>query len=237
MRKNFLIMLAITVFGFAAQSQKNDKNKEKERIEGSGNVITKNVAVKSFDQLTASGVFNLQLSQGDKEQVKIEAEDNVMDLFTVENEGSILTIKMNKDVNINTKKKMTVYVTFKNLKSMNLSMVGGTSTDDKLKFNELKIKNQSVGSVNLNMTLQTLHLENESVGTLKLAGSADNAVIKSNSVGSVQAGDFVVQKMEIDNNGVGSATVNAEKELKVSDSFLGKVSNKGNATTKKKVKS
>ena len=237
MRKNFLIMLAIAAFGFAAQSQKNEKYNDKERIEGSGNVITKEVPVKSFNELTASGVFSLKLSQGDKEQVKIEAEDNLMDLFTVENDGSMLTIHMKKDVSINTKKKMTVYVTFKSLKSMNLSMVGGTSSDDKLKFSDLKIKNQSVGSVNLNMTLQTLHLENESVGTLKLAGSADNAVIKSNSVGSVQAGDFIVQKMEIDNNGVGSATVNAEKELRVSDSFLGKVNNKGNATVKKRVKS
>ena len=219
MRKKFLIMLAISVFSVAAQAQKNDKDKynDKERIEGSGNLITKDIVVKPFDELTAQGVFNLQLSQGDKESVKIEAEDNLMDLFTVENDGSALIISMKKDVSINTRKKMTVYVTFKTLKKMNLSMVGGTSSDDKLKFSELKLKNQSVGSVNLNMTLQTLHLENESVGTLKLAGSADNAVIKSNSVGSVQAGDFVVQKMEIDNNGVGSATVNAEKELKVSD--------------------
>ena len=239
MRKNFLLLLAITVLGVAAQAQKNDKDKydSKERIEGSGNVITKDITVRSFDELTANGVFNLQLSQGDKEAVKIEAEDNLMDLFIVENEGSKLHIRMKKDVDINTKKKMIVYVTFKTLKSMNLSMVGGTSSDNKLKFNDLKLKNQSVGSVNLNMTLQTLHLENESVGTLKLAGTADNAVIKSNSVGSVQAGDFVVQKMEIDNNGVGSATVNAEKELKVSDSFLGRVNNKGNATVKKKVRS
>lgn len=99
-------MLAITVLGFATQAQKNDKDKynDKERIEGSGNVITKDITVKSFDALTANGVFNLQLSQGDKEAVKIEAEDNLMDLFIVENEGSTLTIKMKKDVNINTKK-------------------------------------------------------------------------------------------------------------------------------------
>lgn len=238
MRKNLLLLLAITALGLSTLAQHNDKHKDndKERIEGSGNVITKDFTVKSFDELTASGVFNLQLSQGDKEQVKIEAEDNLMDLFIVENDGSKLTIHMKKDVSIDTRKKMTVYVTFKSLKNMSLGMVGGTSSDDKLKFADLKLKNQSVGSVNLNMTLQTLHLENESVGTLKLAGSADNAVIKSNSVGSVQAGDFIVQKMEIDNNGVGSATVNAEKELKVSDSFLGKVNNKGNATVKKKNK-
>jgi len=238
MRKNFLLMLAITALGFSAIAQKNDwdNDSKKQRIEGSGNVITKDIPVKSFNDLTAYGVFSLQLSQGDKEAVKIEAEDNLIDLIVVENEGSTLKISMKKDVSINSKKKMTVYVTFKNLKSMYLSMVGGTSSDEQLKFGELKFKNQSVGSVNLDMALQTLNLENESVGTLKLKGSADNAVIKSNSVGSMVAGDFVVQKMEIDNNGIGSATVNAEKELKVSESFLGRVSNKGNATVKRKNK-
>ena len=65
------------------------------------------------------------------------------------------------------------------------------------------------------MTLQTLNMENQSVGSVKLEGSAENAVVKNNSVGSINAGNFVVQKMDIENNGVGSATVNAEKELKV----------------------
>ena len=229
-------MLAITALGFSTMAQKNDKYDDKDRIEGSGNVITKDIAIKSFDELDASGVFNLQLSQGDKESVRIEADDNLMDLFTVENDGSTLTIKMKKNSNFNSKKQLKVYVTFKNLKSMNLGMVGGTSSDEKLKFADLKLKNQSVGSVSLNMTLQTLNMENQSVGSVKLEGSADNAVVKNNSVGSINAGNFVVQKMEIENNGIGSATVNAEKELKYSDSFLGKVSNRGNATVKKKNK-
>jgi hypothetical protein len=236
MRKISLFMLAIVAMGFSTMAQKNDKYDDKDRIEGSGNVITKDISVKSFDELDASGVFNLQLSQGDKETLRIEADDNLMDLFIVENEGSTLTIKMKKNSNFNSKKQLKVYVTFKTLKSMNLGMVGGTSSDEKLKFNDLKLKNQSVGSVSLNMTLQTLNMENQSVGSVKLEGSAENAVVKNNSVGSINAGNFVVQKMDIENNGVGSATVNAEKELKYSDSFLGKVSNRGNATVKKKNK-
>jgi Putative auto-transporter adhesin, head GIN domain len=236
MRKNLFLMLAITALGFSSMAQKNDKYDDKDRIEGSGNVITKDITVKSFDELNASGVFNLLLSQGDKESLKIEADDNLLDLFIIENEGSTLTIKMKKNSNFNSKKQLKVYVTFKTLKSMDLGMVGGTSSDEKLKFADLKLKNQSVGSVSLNMTLQTLNMENQSVGSVKLEGSAESAIVKNNSVGSINAGNFVVQKMDIENNGVGSATVNAEKELKYSDSFLGKVSNRGNATVKKKNK-
>ena len=94
MRKNLFLMLAIVAMGFSTMAQKNDKYDDNDRIEGSGNVITKDIAVKSFDELDASGIFNLQLSQGDKETVRIEADDNLMDLFIVENEGSTLKISM-----------------------------------------------------------------------------------------------------------------------------------------------
>jgi hypothetical protein len=90
-----------------------------------------------------------------------------------------------------------------------------------------------VGSVDLKLTAQSVNLDNTSVGNVKLNGKAENAVIKNKSVGSIMAADFVVQKMDIDNNGIGSAEVNAEKELKVKDSFLGKVRNKGAATIKR----
>lgn len=229
MKRIFLFAMLATAF--SAMGQKDGK--ERKRIEGSGNVITRDVSVHSFDQLEASGLFNLQLSQGDKEQVKVEAEDNLQELFIIKNEGSTLSITMKKEMNINAKKKMKVHVTFKKLKSMDLRMVGGTSSDERLSFDDLKLKNQSVGSLNLDLSAQSLQMDNESVGSVKLSGKAVNAVIKSSSVGSIQAGEFVVQKMEINNNGVGSAEVNASKELIVSDSFLGKVKNKGGATVKK----
>ena len=112
-------------------------------------------------------------------------------------------------------------------------MVGSLSSDDNLSFEDLSITNKSVGSLDLKMTAQSLNVENKSVGSVKLDGKADNATIKNNGVGSIKAGSFVVQKMDIENTGVGSAEVNAEKELKVKDSFLGRVTNKGNAPTKR----
>ena len=208
-------------------------NNDKDRIEGSGNIITKEFTIQSFDELEANGVFSVQLTQGGKEGVKIEADDNLMDLLEVNNEGSKLIIKMKKDNNFSSKKTIKVFVTFKNLKSMDLNMVGSVKSDDNLNFGDLKIKNGSVGSLDLNMTAQNIDLKNSGVGSVKLEGKAENAVFKNNGVGSIMAGNFVVQKMDIDNTGVGSATVNAEKECKVKDSFLGKVSNRGGATVKR----
>jgi hypothetical protein len=216
----------------AQDDKKHKDHKNQKRIEGSGNVITKDFPVQAFDELGASGVYSVILTQGSKEAVKIEADDNLMDLFEVKNEGSKLIIKMEKDVSISTKKGMKVYITFQKLKGMELSMVGNFTSSENLNFNDLKIQNSSVGNVDLKMTAQNLNMDNTSVGNVRLDGKATSAVIKNNGVGSIKAGDFVVQTMDIENNGVGGAEVNAEKECKVKDSMLGRVNNRGSAPVK-----
>ena len=235
MKKFFFIVSAFSLFiPFNSFSQKN----EKKQVEGSGNIVTKDVAVQSFSELKASGVFNIYLEQGNTESVKIEADDNFQPLIEVKNEGSRLVIRMQDDVNIKTKrgsKSMKIYITFKTLKNMDLSTVGNVSADKRLTFEDFTLKNSSVGSVHLNLSARSVNIKNESVGTITLSGKADEAVIKNNAVGSLKAYDFVVQKMEISNEGIGSAEVNAEKELKVKDSFLGKVTNKGAAKRINKV--
>jgi hypothetical protein len=234
MRKVIAIACSLFLMTLPATTVFSQKDNDKEpKIEGSGNIVTKEVAVQPFDQLEASGVFNVVLTQGAKESVKIEAEDNLQPLFEVKNDGSKLMVDMKKDSHFNSKKKMTVYITFKNLKSMDLKMVGNVSSEGNLNFGDLSLANKSVGSVDLALNAQRLDIKNKSVGNLKLSGKANNAVIRSNSVGAIKASDLLVQTMDIDNDGVGSAEVNAVKELKVKDSFLGKVKNAGSATAKR----
>ena len=239
--RNILLFAAFATLlaGTAVQAQDHKEHKDysdksdKPKIEGSGNVITRDVTVQSFDELSISGVFSVLLTQGGKEGVKIEADDNLQDLFEVKNEGSKLNISMKKGVNFSSKKKMKVYITFKNLKNMDLKTVGDVTSEQNLNFSDLKLQNKSVGNVDLKLTAQKLDVDNKSVGDIKLNGKADNVVIRNKSVGSIQASNFVVQTMDIDNNGVGSAEVNAEKELKVKDNMMGKVTNKGAATIKR----
>lgn len=236
MKKVSLLFCSLFVlsFLFAVQAQKESR----ETIEGNGKHITRDVSVSPFTELKASGVYELKLLQGAKEGVKIEADENLQDYFTVRNDGNKLVIDMEKLKNKNLKgnNKMKVYVTFKELKGMELSTVGNVSTDGKLSFSNLDVHNNSVGHIDLNLTADKINLENHSVGNVTLSGQAQNAVLKNNGVGNIKAGDFVVQTMTIDNTGVGNAEVNAAKELKVTDSFLGKVKNKGAAPVRKRNK-
>ena len=231
MRKIMFAAVAGMMFANASMAQE----KKAETLEGNGKLVTRDVTVQSFDELKASGIYELKLSQGDKESVKIEADENLQDYFNVKNEGNKLVIDTKKfeNKNLKTKNKMRVYVTFKKLKELDLSTIGNVASDEPLKFDDLEVNNKSVGHVDLDLTANKLDLTNTSVGNVKLSGKAQNAVVKNSGVGSLEAGTFVVQTMNIENSGVGSAEVNAEKNLKVKDSFLGKVRNKGAAPVRK----
>jgi hypothetical protein len=230
MKKAVFALIALPFLSATAQ----EKQKQ-ETIEGNGKMVTRDVKVGSFDALKASGVYELKLSQGNNESVKIEADENLQDYFSVRNEGSRLVIDMKKmeNKNFKSKSKMKVFVTFKKLKEMELSMVGNVGSEEQLAFDDLDLKNKSVGNVDLKLTARKLDLNNTSVGNVKLSGKADDVVVKNSGVGSLEAGSFMVQTMNIENTGVGSARVNAEKDLKVKDSFMGKVENKGKATVRK----
>jgi hypothetical protein len=229
MRKILLFALSALALNQVSLAQ------DRETIEGNGKLVSIDVPVSSFDVLKAKGLYELKLSQGSKESVKIEADENLQQYFTVRNEGSTLLIDMDKlkNKNLKGKTKMKVYITFKNLKEMNLSTIGNVASEEPLSFDNLELNNKSVGNVDLKLTANKIDLNNRSVGNMKLSGKAQDAVVKNSGVGSLEASSFVVQTMNIENTGVGSAEVNAEKDLKVKDSFLGKVKNKGTAPVRK----
>jgi len=230
--KRMIPFLFLLFFAAAAIAQ------DHETIEPSGNVITKDVNVKPFEAIQAKGLYELILTQGDKESVKIEADDNLQDLFSVSNEGNSLIIDMpklrDKNINFNDKKddhklNLKVYVTFKKLNSLDVGVIGTVRCSAPLKFDAFAIESKNVGNIELQLTANKLTITNKGVGNITLTGNATDAVVANSGVGKFDGEDLIVQTMDINNSGVGSANVHVEKNLKIKESFLGKVSNKGNA--------
>ena len=88
----------------------------------------KNVDVKPFSAIKVSGVFTLKLSQG-SEGVKMEGDAALMSKIKVTNEGNTLVIKMDDHKEKGSiKKGVTVTLSFRNISSADLSMVGDVIT-------------------------------------------------------------------------------------------------------------
>lgn len=226
--KIFLALSAAVALSLCAFSQN-------ETIEGNGKVAHREFKVSSFTKLKVNGPFEVSLNQSGSEKVDVEADSNLFQYFDVRNIGDELVIELKKDKGKNwrVKDKMKVMVSFKTLVGIELGTVGSVRGQGPMKFGDLSIENASVGDVNLHLTASRIHLSNASVGNITLRGQAQHAEVKHAGVGNVEAANFLVQSMVIENTGVGSAEVNAEKELKVKDSFLGKVRNSGKAPARR----
>ncbi|CAN5476533.1 head GIN domain-containing protein [soil metagenome] len=236
MKKIIIASLLMAICGTSAVAQK------KTTIEPSGRIITKEVSVQPFDAIKAGGLYELILSQGDKESVKIEADDNLMDLFSVKNNGNTLEIDMPRleDKNIDFKSKdekkslkLKVYVTFKNLRRLDVAVIGNVLSATGVKSGSFTLESKNIGNVELKLTADKLTVNNKGVGNMTLSGNVKDADVKNKGVGQFDSEELLVQTMKIDNSGVGHASVNVAEELTIKETFLGKVNNKGAAKTHK----
>lgn len=213
-----------------------------ETLKPSGNVITRNVAVKPFSAIKANGLFDVILTQGGSEDVKVETDDNLQYLIEVSNNLDTLVIDepklRNHSINFTSadgehskKQHFKVYVSFKNISCLDMQTIGNISAEAPLTFNTIDIRDKSVGNIKMSITANKLTIYNKGVGGVTLSGKVEDAVVTNTGVGSFNGQDLIVQNMQITNTGVGHADVNVVKGLIVRDSFLGKVKNSGSAKT------
>ncbi len=201
-----------------------------DRIKGNGHIIEKAYTVQSFDEIKIDGVFNIHLTQGNTESVRLSIDDNLLPYITVKNEGNQLIVKWEKAKNSSLNNvKSDLYITFKNLNELALNNVGKSVTTNTLKLESLKLDINSVGETNLKLNCRKLEIDHNGVGSLVLEGAATKASIDCSGVGGLKAFDLVVDVLNLQCSGVGSAEVTAEKEISISASGVGGVRYRGDA--------
>lgn len=194
-----------------------------------GKRVSKEISVKPFTSLKASGVVAITLVQDGKESVTVEGDEGLQAYVTIANNGNTLEIDTKKlnNKNLRGNWKLNITVHFRNLDALAVSTVGDVRNEGTLKLNNLKLNISSVGNTTLKLEAKKLQLDASSVGNVALSGSAGSAVMRNSSVGNLRAEDFKVGTLEIRNSGIGNADVNAAEITGFHSSALGQVRNRG----------
>lgn len=219
-----LVTLFFYVFNISATAQ---------NLKGNGNVVEQVTVVDAFNQLSLNGVFNTTLLQGDKPQVVIETDENLLEsIQIIEDEGKLI-IKSKKGVKIKKSTKMNVYVTLQNLDKLEIKGVGNVGTENMLTFSKaLNVDIKNVGNTNLHLSCKNLDAHFSSTGNISLEGEIQQAAIKNSGVGNVDAFNLMVQDLEIDNSGIGNVKIYASNKLSIKSSGIGNLEYKGDAEIK-----
>lgn len=225
MKRIFAITIALIFlgYGFKINAQK---------LKGNGNVVEKQYQVASFQQLNINGVFNTFITQGEENAVTVETDENLVSTIEIVEQDNKLIVRSKKKTNIKKVTKMNVYITLTNLEEMIVEGVGNVKCDAPLNLQDLKMKISNVGNTTMLLNCTQLDAKFSSVGNINFEGEAESANLEISGTGGVNALDFEVGNLVVDNSSIGNVKIYATKTLEINSSGIGNLHYKGDAELK-----
>ncbi|MGB9979659.1 head GIN domain-containing protein [Methanobacterium sp.] len=204
-----------------------------QNVSGSGNVINQSQNVSGFNQVSVDGSGTLIITQGDKESLTIEAEDNLMQYIKTNISSNALNIHIDKS--IAPTKPIKYYLTVKDLNSITYSG-GGKIQSNGLKTNSLTININGAAEGNLtNLNVNTLKTIISGAGRLFMSGNANNQDIHVSGAGEFNAGNLNSKIVTITISGAGKGTIKVSNSLNAIVNGAGDISYIGNPQVTKQL--
>ena len=200
---------------------------------GSGNIVNQSQNVSGFNQVSVDGSGTLIITQGDKESLTVEAEDNLMQYIKTNVSSNVLNIRINNPV-VPTKP-IKYYLTVKDLNSITYAG-GGKIQSNGLKTDSLTVNINGAGEGSLsNLNVNALKIIISGAGKLTMSGTANNQDISISGAGEYNAGNLISKIATININGAGRGTVKVSGSLNAVVNGAGQISYIGNPQVNKQL--
>ncbi|WP_461453635.1 head GIN domain-containing protein [Mucilaginibacter sp.] len=188
-----------------------------------------------FNAIAAQGSFDVIITQGSSESVKVDAPADLMDRVITEVDNHVLKIH-NKRHNGSDwngdwmgHKKITVYVTVRDVNSVDISGSGNVSFKDGLHAESLNLSVSGSGDVIGKVETKDLDCNISGSGNMKLSGHAEHSSVSVSGSGDYSARDVVTSTTAVQVSGSGNASINASSTVTASVSGSGDVRYTGGA--------
>jgi len=193
---------------------------------GNGNVQTENREIDSFSAISASHGLNVYLVQGDKETVRVEADENLLSLIVTKVKGTELILKTTE--NIRRAKKLDVYVTLVNVNEINVSSGCDLESNGIIKTDHLDISVSSGADAKLQVEGNEISCSVSSGADAVLSGKANFFYGKSSSGSDLKAKELIATNCKAKASSGGDVSVYASESIEANASSGGDVSYYGN---------
>ena len=201
MRSRFLVPAALAAMVLLATAgQATAFSFGKNSIEGSGDMETRELNLKEFDEIDIGGAFDLEITMGDEQKVVMTIDNNLWDNLEAEVHGRTLEIGWDKSCSPDGD--CTVVIVVRELEGMNIHGAA-----------DVEIEGYRGDSFDFNVS---------GAAELEMEGEVDNLEIHVSGAGDIDTRELKAKSVEISVSGAGQAKVFA------SESFEGRVSGVGN---------
>lgn len=218
-------------------------------VRGSGKVVEEERQVSGFTGVELATLGNLTIELGERESLRIEAEDNLLEYFEIEVRGGTLRIRTRSGVSLRNRRPVNYYLTVKELEEIVISSSGDVEAPD-LEAKRFSVSISSSGDLEMgdleadtlqvrisssgNMQMGELHADRIEVtitssGDLDIAGGeVEEQDITITSSGEYRARNLESAEAEVHLTSSGSATIGVREYLRANLSSSGDLRYIGN---------
>jgi hypothetical protein len=203
----FLLILAILGIGGGAWAQ---------TIKGNGNLQSQSRKVSDFSGIKVSGGFSVEIKEGKNEELRIEAEENLLGNVKSEVKDGILHLYT--EGSINAKEGMKAYITVKELNTLKIS--GGVKVAGLSTFKSETFEMDLSGGSNVSLALNVKKLDADMSGASKvmLTGRADELTLDMSGASNVNTQELISKRVKIGASGASKVKVFASESLSINAS-------------------
>jgi hypothetical protein len=220
-----------------------------ERVSGSGNVVQVTRSLSGIDAVHLATVGTLHIEFGDREELVIEGEDNIIAHIEIEVDDGELRIENEPGYNLRPKEPLDYHLTVKRLEGIGLSSAGDAVAPDisaasfrinvsssgeletgRIETDRLEVRVSSSGDVNISsLESKGVDVSLSSSGGLAVGGgTVEEQTIRLSSSGSYRAEDLVSEYADVRVSSSGNAYIMVTGNLNAKMSSSGSVYYSGN---------
>jgi len=186
-----------------------------------------------FHAVQISASFDVYITQGGTESVKVDAPSDVIDKIITEVDGGVLKIRTKDNIFNwgswfnNSHKKILIYVAVKDINAVGISGSSDVFFKEGLHADKFELKISGSGDVTGKLEVKTLQVSVSGSGDIKLAGSAETSNVSLSGSGDYEARDLTTSTTAVRISGSGDASVNASQKLDAHVSGSGDINYSG----------
>jgi hypothetical protein len=200
---------------------------------GSGDIIKEDREMGSFDKIELKTYGNIYLKQGDTHALRIETDDNLIDLVKTEVKNNTLIIYADKNI---CPEKLRFDIIVKDVKVIKISGSGNIKCINDLKVNDLSIDILGSGEIRIPyIEANNIDIEVTGSGDIAIEGQADRIITEINGSGDVKCLGLIVNEAEVEINGSGDFSIEAVERLFVEINGSGDIMYKGDPIINKEI--
>jgi len=158
-----------------------------EKIKGSGTLVSEERPLANFNNIEASGSYDLVITQDASQKVVVKTDDDIMPYVETEVSGGTLKIFFSDRYHNYEPTSMTVYISSSLIEDINLRGSGTVRSTNQLKSKTPHYTVSGSGNMNLSVAAETIETSISGSGNIDLQGLASSAKHKISGSGNMNA--------------------------------------------------